>query len=52
MNNHSSKKGFLSSRLGTAIVAATATGLLVLATCFWAWLVLGGGVWIAEASVR
>ena len=51
MSNRSSKMGFLSSRLGTAIVASVATGLLVLVACFWAWLSLGGGVWITEASL-
>lgn len=52
MNNSSSTRRFLSGGVGTLIVAIVATGLLVLVACFLVWLLIGGGAWRGEVSVR
>ena len=45
-------RGFLSSRLGWAIIAAAVTGLVVFVACFMVWYHVGGGAWRSWKSVE
>ena len=48
----SGSRRFFSGRLGTIIVTAVITGLLVFVACFMVWHHLGGGAWLSEVRVK
>ena len=52
MTSSSSSRRFFSGRLGTIIVTAVITGLLVFVACFMVWHHLGGGAWLSEVRVK
>ena len=45
-------RGFLSSRLGWAIIAAVVGGLVVFVACFMVWDHIGGGGWHGKTHVE
>ena len=51
MTSNSGSRRFFSGRLGTIIVTAVITGLLVFMACFMVWHHLGGGAWRGSVSV-
>ena len=52
LTSSSGSRRFFSSRLGTIIVTAVITGVLVFVACFMVWHHLGGGAWLSEVSVK
>ena len=52
MIRSSGSRRFFLGRLGTIIVTAVITGLLVFVACFMVWHHLGGGAWLSEVSVK
>ena len=52
MISNSGSRRFFSGRLGTIIVTAVITGLLVFVACFMVWHHLGGGAWLSEVKIK
>ena len=52
MTSNSCSRRFFSGRLGSIIVTAIITGLLVFVACFMIWHHLGGGAWFSEVTVK
>ena len=52
MTSNSVSRRFFSGRLGTIIVTAVITGLLVFVACFMVWHHLGGGAWLSEVKIK